>query len=121
MKCEYCASDFVRKETYRAHILSHHKRHLSDQEYEEVLERIKKFQPPSLDINRFTLEKQLDSRPEMVTEIGGETEVLLADLDGEEDGVLEVIDENSQPGDELMEVEAEGEYFEESDLYEDEQ
>lgn len=58
MKCDYCASDFVRKETYKAHIISHHKRHLSDQEFEEVLEKIRKFQPPALDINQFTVEKQ---------------------------------------------------------------
>lgn len=58
MKCEFCTSDFVRKETYRAHIISHHKRHLSEKDYEDVIERIRKFQPPSLDVNEYTLEKQ---------------------------------------------------------------
>lgn len=58
MKCDYCASDFVRKETYKAHIITHHKRHLSDQEFDEVMDKIRKFQPPALDINQFTVEKQ---------------------------------------------------------------
>lgn len=58
MKCDFCASDFVRKETYRAHIISHHKKNMSDKEYEDVMEKIRKFQPPSLDVNEYTLEKQ---------------------------------------------------------------
>lgn len=54
MQCEFCSGDFVRKETYRAHILSHHKRHLTEKELENVLERIKKFQtPPMEDISQF--------------------------------------------------------------------
>lgn len=106
MKCEYCASDFVRKETYRAHIISHHKRHLSDNEYESVLERIKKFQPPSLDINEFTLEKQ-KIQPVLVAEVD----------DGSE---MEVIEDDSQ-GDDVMAIEPEGDYYEESEIYEDEQ
>lgn len=105
MKCEYCASDFVRKETYRAHIISHHKRQLSDQEYEDVLERIKKFQPPSLDINEFTLEKQ-KNQPVFVTEV--------------EESEMEVIEEDSQ-GDDGMAIEPDGDYYEESEIYEDEQ
>jgi len=115
MKCEFCGSDFVRKETYRAHIISHHKRHLSEKEFEDVLERIKKFQAPSLDVNRFTLEKQQDSQAEVVTE--GEEAMMLADIDGQE--VIEVIEDDSQAG-ERMEVET-TEYYDESELYEEEQ
>lgn len=58
MKCDFCSSDFVRKETYKAHIISHHKRHMTDQEFADVLEKIRKFQAPPLDINQFTVEKQ---------------------------------------------------------------
>lgn len=58
MKCDYCTSDFVRKETYKAHIVSHHKRDMSDQEFHQVLENIRKFQAPHLDISQFTVEKQ---------------------------------------------------------------
>ena len=116
MKCEFCASDFVRKETYRAHIVSHHKRHLSEREYEDVLDRIKKFQPPSLDINRFTLEKQADYQPvDSANDVGEET-LMLTELDEEDVGGLEVIEQDSQ---DRMEVE--GEFFEDSELYEEEQ
>lgn len=108
MKCEYCSSDFVRKETYKAHIVSHHKRHISDQEFEDVLEKIKRFQPPSLDINQFTVEKQ---------KFANMQQVLVTEVDGDNMGELEMIEEDELPGDETME----GDYFEESEIYEDEQ
>ena len=54
---EYCTSDFVRKETYRTHILNHHKG-LGPQELEMIMEKIKNFREPDLDIDAFTLEKQ---------------------------------------------------------------
>lgn len=100
MKCEYCESDFVRKETYRAHIIGHHKRHLSEKEFEDVLERIKKFQLPLLDVNRYTLEKQQDSQAELVL-------------------LVEAIEDDSQAA-ERMEEDA-TEYYEESEMYEEEQ
>jgi uncharacterized tellurite resistance protein B-like protein len=68
MKCDFCSSDFVRKETYKAHILTHHKRHLKEQEYEDVIEKIRKFQPPALDINKFTVEKQKKTHSEYFSE-----------------------------------------------------
>lgn len=101
MKCEYCTSDFVRKETYKAHIISHHKRHLSEQEFEDVLEKIKKFQPPQLDINQFTLEKQE----------GKSVQIVVSDD-------MEMIEEESQAED-GMELEPEGDYYEESELYDE--
>lgn len=58
MKCEFCTSDFVRKETYRSHVTSHHKKDMTNEEYEAVLEKIKLFQPPPIDIEKYTLEKQ---------------------------------------------------------------
>jgi hypothetical protein len=48
----------VRKETYKAHIISHHKQQLTEDEFLQVLENIRKFQPPHLDINQFTVERQ---------------------------------------------------------------
>lgn len=74
MKCDYCTSDFVRKETYKAHIISHHKRHMSEQEFEQVLENIRKFQAPHLDINQFTVEKQQAKYQAVLTD-GGDTEM----------------------------------------------
>lgn len=106
MKCDYCTSDFVRKETYRAHITSHHKRHLSDEDYNNVLEKIKKFQPPSLDIKQFTLEKQVQ-------------EVDMEDENEGNVGVIEIIG-GEEEADDAMELDGEGEYFD-SELYEDEQ
>lgn len=58
MKCDFCPSDFVRKETYRAHLVSHHKQNLTDEEFQDALDKIRKFQAPALDINQFTVEKQ---------------------------------------------------------------
>lgn len=58
MKCDYCASDFVRKETYKSHIISHHKKELNEKEFQDVMERIRTFQLPHLDIDKFTVEKQ---------------------------------------------------------------
>lgn len=58
MKCEFCTSDFVRKETYKSHVISHHKKDLSEEEFQDVLERIRTFQAPPLDIKKYTLEKQ---------------------------------------------------------------
>lgn len=84
MKCEFCASDFVRKETYRSHINSHHKKDLSDEEYREVLERIKTFQAPPLDIKKYTLEKQ-GNEYEEGEDIGDEMEM----IETEDDNVLE--------------------------------
>lgn len=57
LKCEYCTSDFVRKETYRTHILNHHKG-LSNEELTAILDKIKNFRPPALDVDQFTMEKQ---------------------------------------------------------------
>lgn len=110
MKCEYCSSDFVRKETYKAHVISHHKRHLSEQEFEEVLEKIKRFQPPSLDINQFTVEKQ---------KFANMQQVIVTEVESGGYGDLEMIEEDELPGGD--EMEADGEYFEESEIYEDEQ
>lgn len=103
MKCEYCASDFVRKETYRAHIISHHKRHMSEEDFEDVIERIKRFQPPSMDVNQFTLEKQRDKH------------VVVAEVDD-----MEMVEEESQAEDN-MELEADTEYYEEENEIYDEQ
>lgn len=106
MKCEFCTSDFVRKETYKAHIISQHKRHISASEFEDVLDRIKKFQPPSLNINDYILEKQ-DLSNQVIEE--------------DVEGAVEVIEEEREM-DEEMEIQNEdSEYYEESDLYEDEQ
>ena len=113
MKCDYCASDFVRKETYKAHIISHHKRHLSDQEFEEVLEKIRKFQPPALDINQFTVEKQT-SAPGMI----------LAKVEEGEIDVEEMIEEQIDDGmekDEGMIIETTDEYHELFDQDDDEE
>jgi hypothetical protein len=107
MKCDFCTSDFVRKETYRAHITSHHKRHLTETEYINVLEKIKKFQPPSLDIKQFTLERQVH-------------ETDLEDDNEDNVGVIEIIGAGEGEGEEAMEMDADGEYYE-SELYEDEQ
>jgi hypothetical protein len=103
MKCDFCTSDFVRKETYKAHIISHHKRQLSEEEFEEVIEKIKRFQPPSLDINQYTVEKQNAM-------MGVEREAL---------GELEMIEEDEIPADDSMETDAT--YYEEAEIYEDEQ
>lgn len=107
MKCEYCSSDFVRKETYKAHIISHHKRHLSEQEFEDALEKIRRFQPPSLDINQFTVEKQKFQNMQ---------QVIVTEVDGDN---MEMIEEDELPCEESMEPD--GEYYEESEIYEDEQ
>lgn len=116
MKCEYCASDFVRKETYKAHIISHHKRHLTEQEFEDVIEKIRRFQAPSLDINQFTLEKQNLAS-------GGTKQLIVHEVgeDGEIFGEMEIIDEKQGEDDDVMVIEHEGDYYEESELYEDEQ
>ncbi|KAG5683243.1 hypothetical protein PVAND_012536 [Polypedilum vanderplanki] len=66
LKCDYCASDFVRKETYKSHIISHHKRHLSDQEFEEVLEKIRKFKPPVLNVDEYTVERQKNNQQQQL-------------------------------------------------------
>lgn len=107
MKCEFCTSDFVRKETYRAHVISHHKRHLTDQEYEDTLEKIRKFQPPSLDVHQFTLEKQKNIP--LVTEESDE---------GEKE--MEYVIEDTVDEEEMI-VEQDEAYYEETELYEDEQ
>lgn len=102
MKCEFCTSDFVRKETYRAHLTSHHKRHLTEQEYQDTLEKVRLFQPPSLDVNKFILEKQT------VVPEGSEND------EKELEGIVEGVDEEGL----LIEV-REDDYYEE--LYDDEQ
>lgn len=84
MKCEFCTSDFVRKETYRAHINSHHKQQLTEEEFQQVMENIRKFQAPHLDINQFTVEKQglkVESQ-EVIEE--GEMDELIEDENMEE-------------------------------------
>lgn len=103
MKCDYCASDFVRKETYKAHIISHHKRHLSDQEFEEVLEKIRKFQPPALDINQFTVEKQKFNQ-----------EMILPKVEEGEIDMEEMIEEHMEDG---IEKSEEGMIIETGDEY----
>lgn len=104
MKCDFCTSDFVRKETYKAHIISHHKRHLNDQQFQDVLEKIKKFQPPSLDINQYTLEKRENF-----------SELMLPEEEGE---ALEIIEEDEMPAEDGMEDD--GTYYG-NEIYEDEQ
>jgi hypothetical protein len=112
MKCDFCASDFVRKETYKAHVISHHKRHISEEEFDEVMDKIKKFQPPSLDINEFTLEKQ-KNRQVVKTEECLEEDVEMAEL--------EMIDDDSQAENEITHTEeVENEYYDENE-YDDEQ
>lgn len=99
MKCGYCTSDFVRKETYKAHIISHHKRHMSDQEFLEVLDNIRKFQPPHLDINQFTVEKQNSAKaqknPTFLEEIDEvEMEEMIEDeIEKSDEGLVEAGDE----------------------------
>lgn len=116
MKCDYCASDFVRKETYKAHIISHHKRHLSDQEFDDALEKIRKFQPPALDINQFTVEKQKYHQQLILTKVEeGEIDM--------EEMIEEQIEDDNKSGVDMI-VEAEDEYvefFEEEDEDVDEQ
>lgn len=109
MKCEFCTSDFVRKETYRAHIISHHKRFLTTAEFDQVIDKIKRFQPPSLDINQFTLEKQKKNEQGDMT-----------DDAGEEIGVMEVIEDDSANDDSIA-IGPDGDFYEETELYEDEQ
>ncbi len=99
MKCDFCTSDFVRKETYKAHILSQHRAHLSDYEYEEVLEKIRKFQAPQLDVSQFTVEKQLGKM---------ESQSLIVEEEAEIEGIIE--DERVDP------LEEAGEGYE---IYED--
>lgn len=105
MKCEFCASDFVRKETYKAHVTSQHKRHLSPEEYEEVMTKIKNFQPPSLNVADYCLEsieKQRRKNREPEIEFEG-TEVV----------------EETHKTDEEIEMETD-EYYED-EIFEDEQ
>lgn len=78
MKCDYCSSDFVRKETYKAHIISHHKQSMTEKEYEDVLEKIRKFQAPHMDVNQFMVEKQAE-RGEEILEEDTEMEELIED------------------------------------------
>ena len=116
MKCDYCTSDFVRKETYKAHIISHHKRHMSDQEFQEVLENIRKFQAPHLDINQFTVEKQNSTKAQKNTtfleEIDMEMEEMIEDeIDKSDGGLVEAGDE--------YEIFEEGEDEEEEEVGED--
>lgn len=56
-KCEYCTSDFVRKETFKTHIINQHKE-LGLELQNEVLEKIKSIREPRLDISAYTLERQ---------------------------------------------------------------
>lgn len=81
LKCDFCSSDFVRKETYRAHVINHHKRHLTTEVLNETLEKIKNFRPPALEIDQFILEKQKFSSDQIiVSEVeGGE----MFDMEGE--------------------------------------
>lgn len=105
MKCDFCTSDFVRKETYRAHIISHHKRHLTEKEYEDTMDKIKKFQPPSLDVNEYTLEKQTVAGYMLKTEIEeGEQEAQESIPEEGEDMVMQ--DGYFEPGSEFYEEEA---------------
>lgn len=84
MKCDFCSSDFVRKETYKAHIISHHKAHLSEEEFQEVIENIRKFQAPHLDINQFTVEKQGVKSENLEILEEGEMEEMIEDESMEE-------------------------------------
>lgn len=81
MKCDYCTLDFVRKETYKAHIISMHKQSMTDKEFEEVLEKIRKFQAPQMDVNQFMVEKQ-GARGEEILEEDAEMEEELIEDEG---------------------------------------
>lgn len=100
MKCDYCASDFVRKETYKAHIISHHKQQLSEEEFLQVLEKIRKFQAPHLDINQFTVEKQglKSDGPTIQEEVldEGEMEEIIEDESMEPNEEYEIYEEEEQ-------------------------
>jgi hypothetical protein len=77
---------------------------LTEGEYQDVLEKIKKFQPPSLDIKKFTLEKQNEYAQQA------------SEVEGEEYGVMEVIEEDSAGDEETME-QADLDYYEECQIY----
>lgn len=112
MKCEFCTSDFVRKETYRAHITSTHRRQLSERDYDDAMERIKKFQWPTLDVNEYTLEKQTVAGFMLKTEIEeGEHEAQESIPEDAEDMVMQ--DGYFEQGSEL--------YHEEEEFEDDEQ
>lgn len=104
MKCEFCTSDFVRKETYRSHITSHHKKDMTTEEYEAVLEKIRLFQPPPIDIEKYTLEKQYKKMGIKMEDV----------VEGDE---MEMIEEDTE-----IAIDEEGEeiYYEEQDQDDDE-
>jgi hypothetical protein len=90
MKCDYCASDFVRKETYKSHIVSHHKKELSDKEFQDVMEKIRTFQLPHLDVDKFTVEKQAGRLVNETVEVHeGEIEASFDNREGEEYEIYE--------------------------------
>jgi hypothetical protein len=99
----------VRKETYKAHIGTHHRRHLSDQEYEEVLEKIRKFKPPVLNIEEYTVEKQQKGARLDEGEIDMEMiEEQIEDMDKSNEGMI-------------VETEEDYTYFEEEEDEEEEE
>jgi hypothetical protein len=88
---------------------------LSDQEFEEVLEKIRKFKPPVLNIDEFTVEKQK-----------GNQQIILTRVDeGEMD--LEMIEEQLEDGIDrsnegmIIETEDDYAYFDEDEEDEEEE
>ncbi|CRK87611.1 CLUMA_CG001407, isoform A [Clunio marinus] len=113
MKCDFCTSDFVRKETYKAHVISHHKSHMTEQEFDDVMEKIKKFQPPSLDVSQFILERQKPTNAH---------QVIVGQVEGDTVFELEMADEDNAAIEyEDIKIDNNEEYYEEAELCEDEQ
>ncbi len=95
----------MRKETYRTHVLNHHK-NIPAEQLTEVLDRIKNFKPPALDVDQFTMEKQKFPRRMMEQELIEIAEVIdETDADGnlvESYDISEVNDDMDEAG-ELIE------------------
>lgn len=100
--------NLFRKETYRNHISTHHKRHLTDKEYEDVLEKIRAFKPPPIDINEFTLEKQKLSKT---------SQMIVAEDDADDLELEQVIEEDDEvvESDNIFYDEAVSEYYQEDE------
>lgn len=83
------------------------------QEYEDVMERIRKFQPPSLDVNKYTAEKQ-NLLPTVLYEDGYE--------EGDDRESMTMIEVAEESADYEMADGPESEYYEPDDEpYDDEQ
>lgn len=92
----------MRKETYKSHIISHHKRHLSDQEFEEVLEKIRKFKPPVLNVDEYTVERQNKKQQQLILSKVDECE--------EMEMIEEQIEDGMEKSNEGMIIEADDDY-----------